>query len=103
MGAPPHPGERTLPGFHAHAIVEATVGWPLQGRLDDIDRSLLRRPGYPEELIGCLLLLASEAGSFITGQTMYVEGGWLAGTSWTEPRPQIAVSPPSAYHAAPVT
>jgi NAD(P)-dependent dehydrogenase (short-subunit alcohol dehydrogenase family) len=47
-------------------------------------RSLLRRPGYPEELVGCLLLLASAAGSFITGQTMYVEGGWLAGTPWSE-------------------
>lgn len=51
-----------------------------------LDRSLLKRPGYPEELIGILLLLASEAGSFITGQTMYVEGGWLAGTPWSEPR-----------------
>jgi NAD(P)-dependent dehydrogenase (short-subunit alcohol dehydrogenase family) len=47
-------------------------------------RSLSRRPGYPEELVGCLLLLASGAGSFITGQTMYVEGGWLAGTPWSE-------------------
>jgi NAD(P)-dependent dehydrogenase (short-subunit alcohol dehydrogenase family) len=46
-------------------------------------RSLLKRPGYPEELVGCCLLLASKAGSFITGQTMYVEGGWLAGTPWT--------------------
>jgi len=51
-----------------------------------LDRSLLRRPGYPEELIGPLLLLASEAGSFITGQAIYVEGGWLAGTSWAESR-----------------
>jgi NAD(P)-dependent dehydrogenase (short-subunit alcohol dehydrogenase family) len=51
-----------------------------------LDRSLMRRPGYPEELIGTLLLLASEAGSFITGQTIYVEGGWLAGTPWSEPR-----------------
>jgi NAD(P)-dependent dehydrogenase (short-subunit alcohol dehydrogenase family) len=51
-----------------------------------LDRSLLRRPGYPDELIGCLLLLASDAGSFITGQTMYIEGGWLAGTPWSEPR-----------------
>lgn len=50
-----------------------------------LNRSLLRRPGYPEELIGPLLLLVSEARSFITGQTMYVEGGWLAGTSWAEP------------------
>lgn len=49
-----------------------------------LERSLLRRPGYPDELIGALLLLASEAGSFITGQTMYVEGGWLAGTPWSE-------------------
>lgn len=51
-----------------------------------LDRSLMKRPGYPEELIGTLLLLASDAGSFITGQTMYVEGGWLAGTPWSEPR-----------------
>jgi NAD(P)-dependent dehydrogenase (short-subunit alcohol dehydrogenase family) len=50
-----------------------------------LERSLLRRPGYPEELVGCLLLLASGAGSFITGQTLYVEGGWMAGTPWTEP------------------
>jgi NAD(P)-dependent dehydrogenase (short-subunit alcohol dehydrogenase family) len=49
------------------------------------ERSLLKRPGYPEELVGALLLLASEAGSFITGQTFYVEGGWLAGTPWSEP------------------
>jgi NAD(P)-dependent dehydrogenase (short-subunit alcohol dehydrogenase family) len=49
-----------------------------------MERSLMRRPGYPEELIGSLLLLASGAGSFITGQTMYVEGGWLAGTPWSE-------------------
>lgn len=51
-----------------------------------LDRSLMKRPGYPEELIGTLLLLASEAGSFITGQTMYADGGWLAGTPWSEPR-----------------
>jgi gluconate 5-dehydrogenase len=51
-----------------------------------MERSLMRRPGYPEELVGCLLLLASNAGSFITGQTMYVEGGWLAGTPWSEAR-----------------
>jgi NAD(P)-dependent dehydrogenase (short-subunit alcohol dehydrogenase family) len=49
-----------------------------------LERSLLRRPGYPEELVGCLVLLASGAGSFITGQTLYVEGGWLAGTPWSE-------------------
>jgi NAD(P)-dependent dehydrogenase (short-subunit alcohol dehydrogenase family) len=46
----------------------------------------MRRPGYPEELAGTCLLLASDAGSFITGQTLYVEGGWLAGTPWSARR-----------------
>ena len=48
-----------------------------------MERSLMKRPGYPEELVGCCLLLASQAGSFITGQALYVEGGWLAGTPWS--------------------
>ena len=48
-------------------------------------RSLLGRPGYPHELVGACQLLASDAGSFVTGQALYVEGGWLAGTPWAEP------------------
>jgi NAD(P)-dependent dehydrogenase (short-subunit alcohol dehydrogenase family) len=35
----------------------------------------LRRIGEPEELAGVALLLASRAGSFITGQTFVVDGG----------------------------
>ncbi|HEU4720616.1 MAG TPA: SDR family oxidoreductase [Gemmatimonadaceae bacterium] len=50
-----------------------------------VERSLMRRPGYPQELVGACLLLASRAGSFITGQALYVEGGWLAGTPWDAP------------------
>ena len=42
----------------------------------------LGRPGSPRELIGACLLLASQAGSFITGQTLTVDGGFLAGNSW---------------------
>ena len=64
----------------------------------DLDRSLLRRPGYPEELIGALLLLASGAGSFITGQTMYVEGGWPAGTPWSEPRAERSANVAADHH-----
>jgi NAD(P)-dependent dehydrogenase (short-subunit alcohol dehydrogenase family) len=33
------------------------------------------RLGLPEDLIGMVLLLASSAGQFITGQTLYVDGG----------------------------
>ena len=36
----------------------------------------MRRGGRLEELAGVLLLLASGAGSFITGQTIVVDGGW---------------------------
>jgi NAD(P)-dependent dehydrogenase (short-subunit alcohol dehydrogenase family) len=41
-----------------------------------------RRPGQPEELVGVTLLLASEASSYITGQNIVVDGGFLAGGSW---------------------
>jgi NAD(P)-dependent dehydrogenase (short-subunit alcohol dehydrogenase family) len=42
------------------------------------DRVPMGRWGRPEELAGPLLLLASEAGSFITGTCLAVDGGWLA-------------------------
>jgi gluconate 5-dehydrogenase len=38
----------------------------------------LKRWGRPEDLVGTAVLLASEAGDFITGQIIYVDGGWLA-------------------------
>lgn len=42
------------------------------------DRVPMGRWGRPEELAGPLLLFASNAGSFVTGTTLAVDGGWLA-------------------------
>tara|TARA_Y100001970_G_scaffold91077_1_gene114862 strand:+ start:182 stop:949 length:768 start_codon:yes stop_codon:yes gene_type:complete len=38
----------------------------------------MRRPGDVTELDGAMLLLASDAGSYITGETIAIDGGWLA-------------------------
>ena len=42
------------------------------------ERTMLGRWGLPDDLAGITLLLASEASSYITGQHIYVDGGWLA-------------------------
>jgi gluconate 5-dehydrogenase len=42
------------------------------------DRVPLGRWGRSEELAGPLLLLASDAGGYITGTELVVDGGWLA-------------------------
>jgi len=36
------------------------------------------RPGVPSDLAGAAVLLASDAGAYITGQTIVIDGGWLA-------------------------
>jgi NAD(P)-dependent dehydrogenase (short-subunit alcohol dehydrogenase family) len=41
------------------------------------DHTAVKRWGDPKELIGPALLLASDAGSYITGQTLIVDGGFL--------------------------
>jgi NAD(P)-dependent dehydrogenase (short-subunit alcohol dehydrogenase family) len=42
------------------------------------DRTPMGRWGYPDELEGILIFLAAPASDFITGQTIYIDGGWTA-------------------------
>jgi len=41
-------------------------------------RTPLGRWGEPEDLVGAAVFLASSASDFVTGQMLYVDGGWLA-------------------------
>lgn len=40
-----------------------------------VKKQLIQRRGAPEDLIGVLLFLATDASSFMTGQTLIVDGG----------------------------
>ncbi len=38
----------------------------------------LRRKGHPDDLMGLLVYLASDASDFVTGQTIFIDGGAMA-------------------------
>lgn len=38
----------------------------------------LPREGSPDDIVGAVLWLAGDAGSYVTGQTVVVDGGWTA-------------------------
>jgi NAD(P)-dependent dehydrogenase (short-subunit alcohol dehydrogenase family) len=47
-----------------------------------IENTPLRRLGEPEDVADVVAFLASDAARFITGQTIYIDGGISAGSSW---------------------
>lgn len=42
----------------------------------------MRRGGQPDELVGTAILLAGAASSYISGQIIFVDGGFLSGSPW---------------------
>jgi gluconate 5-dehydrogenase len=68
-----------------HILTELTqVTWKHPTRAPYLrERIAMRRPGMPEEIVGMVLMLCSDASSYMTGQTYHVDGGCLAGgTPW---------------------
>lgn len=73
-----------------NCIVPGFIYTPLtQAIWDDEETSMwfrrripMRRPGYPEDLVGLGLFLASPASDYITGQNFIIDGGFMAGGSW---------------------
>jgi 3-oxoacyl-[acyl-carrier protein] reductase len=42
-----------------------------------LDRQSVKRRGRPEDIANAMLFFASDASSFVTGQTLNVDGGWV--------------------------
>ncbi len=79
-----------------------TITPEAEGQMDQDDRAQLRdylrrvpmrRPGTPAEQAAAVLFLASDEASFITGQTLVVDGGELSG-DWYDSRDSPPVPDP---------
>jgi NAD(P)-dependent dehydrogenase (short-subunit alcohol dehydrogenase family) len=62
------------PGFFASEMTEQYPEGYIEGQLS---RVLVGRPGDPDELAAALVFLVSDAGGYVTGTTVPVEGGLL--------------------------
>ena len=67
------------PGFIVTDMTDATaarVGMAVEDfRQAAADRNPVRRVGFPEDIAAAAAFLCSDEASFITGQTLYVDGG----------------------------
>lgn len=54
------------------------AGMPPEALAGLLARVPLGRIGRPEEVSAAVVFLASPEASYITGATLYVDGGWLA-------------------------
>lgn len=76
-------------GINVNAIAPAQIETPLLATLPEEARQLRReripldRFGRPEEIAKAAVFLVSDDAEFITGHVLAVDGGYLAGGTWT--------------------
>ncbi len=67
----------------APGAIETPMVDPLKASPETMDATLARVPmhrmGQPQEVSNLVLFLASDESSYMTGSTVVVDGGWLAG------------------------
>ena len=74
-------------GVYVNAIAPGVIRTPLNAAYIETHRQIdgvvgkipLGRLGKPEDLVGTALFLASDASDYLTGQTIYVDGGYTLG------------------------
>lgn len=66
------------PGYFRTALTAPVFDDPVRRRWIE-SRIPMGRPGEPEDLSGAVVFLLSDASSYITGQTINVDGGWTSG------------------------
>jgi NAD(P)-dependent dehydrogenase (short-subunit alcohol dehydrogenase family) len=63
--------------FHERRILAA--GRTLEEYREEAgSRTMLKRPGTPQEVAACILFLASDEASYVTGTCLFVDGGHTA-------------------------
>ncbi|HEY7928304.1 MAG: SDR family NAD(P)-dependent oxidoreductase [Candidatus Dormibacteria bacterium] len=70
------------PGIIRTPLTEAYMNEYPERAAATIENTPLGRIGTPEDVADVVAFLASEGARFITGQTVFVDGGITAGSSW---------------------
>ncbi len=65
------------PGYIRTQMTEGSYNEP-RLRQQRQDRMILPRWGQPDDLVGAAIFLAGDASAYVTGQDIFVDGGWTS-------------------------